>query len=163
MNQLEFELQFACDHEHLPTEEQFKLWLQTALEHLSITDKVALTLRVVSVDESQSLNHQFRGKDRPTNVLSFPFEMPQGLPPELMPEERLLGDLVACAEIVAKEAKEQNKPLHNHWAHMVIHGCLHLLGYDHIKDDEAEAMEALEIKILEKLGIGDPYHIDGTL
>lgn len=102
-------------------------------------------------EESQSLNSQYRGKDKPTNVLSFPFEVPDGI------ELDLLGDLIICADVVEKEAQEQDKPLLHHWAHMVIHGTLHLLGYDHISDDEAEEMEALEIKLLAHLSIPDPY------
>lgn len=160
LGQLDFELQIACDDAELPNEAQFTTWLNTALQHLDETQTTAITVRIVSAEESQSLNHQYRGKDRPTNVLSFPFELPQGLPQELMPEERVLGDLAICAEIVAAEAKQQNKALFDHWAHMTIHGCLHLLGYDHINDDEAEVMEAIEIAVLAKLGINDPYHIE---
>ena len=103
------------------------------------------------MDEGQSLNHTYRGKDYATNVLSFPAD----LPPEL--DLPLLGDLVVCAPVVAREATEQHKQLNAHWAHMVIHGCLHLLGYDHIDDAEADEMEALERELLAQLGIADPY------
>ena len=102
-----------------------------------------MTIRVVDTAESHSLNLTYRGKDKPTNVLSFPFEVPPGM------EMSLLGDLVIC--------RQQGKPLEAHWAHMVVHGSLHLLGYDHIEDDEAEEMEALETEIMLALGYEDPY------
>ena len=105
----------------------------------------------MSIEESQQLNSQYRQKDKPTNVLSFPFEVPEGI------ELNLLGDLVVCASVVEQEAKEQNKVLFHHWAHMIVHGCLHLLGYDHINDADADEMEALEVKILAKLAISNPY------
>ncbi|OZB41718.1 MAG: rRNA maturation RNase YbeY, partial [Alishewanella sp. 34-51-39] len=104
--------------------------------------------------ESQQLNLQYRGKDKATNVLSFPFQCPPGI------ELPLLGDLVICAGVVRAEAAEQNKPLAAHWAHMVVHGCLHLLGFDHINDADAEQMEAEEIQILQQLGISNPYLLD---
>jgi len=105
----------------------------------------------VDAAESQALNRRFRGKDRPTNVLSFPAD----LPPEL--ELPLLGDLVVCREVVEAEAAEQGKPAEAHWAHMVVHGTLHLLGYDHETAEGAEAMEALEAEILSEFGWPDPY------
>ena len=110
-----------------------------------------VTIRVVDTAESHSLNLTYRGKDKPTNVLSFPFEVPPGM------EMSLLGDLVICRQVVEKEAQEQGKPLEAHWAHMVVHGSLHLLGYDHIEDDEAEEMEAIETEIMLALGYEDPY------
>ena len=105
------------------------------------------------VDEAESheLNLTYRGKDKPTNVLSFPFEAPPGI------EMPLLGDLIICRQVVEQEAKEQQKPLEAHWAHMVVHGSLHLLGYDHIEDNEAEEMESLETEIMLALGYEDPY------
>ncbi|GLX79950.1 endoribonuclease YbeY [Thalassotalea insulae] len=145
------DLQLACDNSNLPSETQFNSWLNTALA--AYNQSFEITIRVVGPEESQSLNQQYRGKDKPTNVLSFPFEVPEGL------ELDLLGDLVICADIVEQEAQQQNKPLLNHWAHMVIHGCLHLLGYDHISDEDADEMEALEIKLLANLAIADPYQI----
>jgi probable rRNA maturation factor len=146
------DLQHACDAKNLPGNEQFQSWVNIALNN----DKTdfELTIRLVDVKESQSLNLQYRGKDKPTNVLSFPFEVPAEI------ELDLLGDLVICADIVAQEADEQHKALHNHWAHMVIHGCLHLLGYDHIDEVEATEMEALEKKLLKALDISDPYIIN---
>ncbi|MEC9410100.1 MAG: rRNA maturation RNase YbeY, partial [Pseudomonadota bacterium] len=128
------DVQLAESIEHLntlPTEEQLTLWASTALKGRTDFEEPELTIRLTDEEESQALNSEYRGKDKPTNVLSFPFEMPPGIPLEL------LGDLVICVGVVEQEAKEQEKTTEAHWAHMVIHGCLHLLGYDHIKDDEA--------------------------
>ena len=108
-------------------------------------------MRLVDEAESHELNLTYRGKDKPTNVLSFPFEAPPGI------ELPLLGDLIICRQVVEQEAKEQDKPLEAHWAHMVIHGSLHLLGYDHIIDEEAEEMDGLESEIMLALGYEDPY------
>ncbi len=145
---IELDLQQASSATNLPDEESFRRWAGLALQ-----DKPGheLTIRVVDEAESQSLNQQYRGKDYPTNVLSFPAD----LPPEL--NIPLLGDLVICAQVVEREAQEQHKPLQAHWAHMVIHGCLHLTGHDHIDDTEAEQMESLERQLLAQLGIADPY------
>ncbi len=145
----ELDLQIAAEAPNLPSEEQFQRWVDTALEGLEGDHE--LTIRVCDSAESQQLNRDYRGKDKPTNVLSFPFEAPPGI------ELPLLGDLVICAEVVANEAQEQGKTLLDHWAHMVIHGCLHLIGYDHIDDPDAEEMEALERQRLGQLGIADPY------
>lgn len=109
-----------------------------------------LCLRVVDGEESRALNHQFRGRDKATNVLSFPAESP-------LPELPQLGDIVLCAPVIQREAIEQDKPPRAHWAHMVVHGVLHLRGYDHKKDAEAAEMEGLERRILAKLGFADPY------
>ncbi|MCH1929138.1 rRNA maturation RNase YbeY [Shewanella sp. A25] len=146
---LALDVQYAAASDYLPTEEQFALWVKTAIGNSM--DKAELTIRIVDPRESQMLNSTYRGKDKPTNVLSFPFEAP----PEI--ELPLLGDLVICASVVENEADEQQKPLEAHWAHMVVHGCLHLLGYDHIEDEEAEEMESLETQLIEGLGFTDPY------
>jgi probable rRNA maturation factor len=144
------DLQIACNEQVLPLPEQFQCWTDAVLQ--SVTNKTfEITIRLVNPDESQQLNHQYRHKNKPTNVLSFPFEVPDGI------ELNLLGDLVICAHVVEQEADAQNKALFDHWAHMVIHGCLHLLGYDHINDSDAQEMETLEIAILAKLSINDPY------
>ena len=111
-------------------------------------------MRIVDEAESQQLNFDYREKDKPTNVLSFPFQCPPGI------ELPLLGDLVICAQVVAREAAEQQKTVTAHWAHMVVHGCLHLLGFDHINDEDAAEMEAEEIQILQELGFANPYLID---
>ncbi|REL26318.1 rRNA maturation RNase YbeY [Thalassotalea euphylliae] len=143
--------QGLIDSALLPSDEDFQRWADAAL--LQYNKPFEVTIRLVDIAESQSLNHTYRDKDKPTNVLSFPFEVPEGI------EMDLLGDLVICAQVVEKEAKEQNKTSAAHWAHMTIHGCLHLLGFDHISDDEAEEMEALEIDILKNLGFNNPYEI----
>jgi|GEM_PF-287529 len=110
-----------------------------------------VTLRIVDLVESRQLNSDYRNKDKPTNVLSFPFEAPEHI------EMPFLGDLVVCAAVVEQEAKEQDKQVTNHWAHLCVHGLLHLLGYDHIDEEEAQEMEGLETAILAKLNIDDPY------
>ncbi|KMT65604.1 rRNA maturation RNase YbeY [Catenovulum maritimum] len=153
--QLDLDLQIACEGE-FPSNEDFMLWAQYALVERgeALTE---LTIRLVELEESQSLNHEYRSKDKPTNVLSFPFENPPGLS---LP---LIGDLVVCADVVRQEAKEQNKSEQAHWAHMIVHGCLHLLGYDHIEDDEAEIMESMEKRILAQIGFDDPYQVTQTI
>src|SRR5690606_9771639 len=114
-----------------------------------------LVIRIVDEDESRALNPEYRGKDKPTNVLSVSFEVPEGVPAEALPP--LLGDLVICDPVVAAAATEQGQALHDHWAHMVLHGLLHLLGFDHIDDADAVIMESLEIRILAGLDIANPY------
>ncbi|MDE1346579.1 rRNA maturation RNase YbeY [Vibrio aestuarianus] len=147
---IELDLQLAVESEQgLPTFNDFSQWLNKAVTPFQIQAEV--TIRVVDIQESQQLNREYRGKDKPTNVLSFPFEAPPGM------EIDLLGDLVICRQMVEQEAQEQNKPLMAHWAHMVVHGSLHLLGYDHIEDDEAEEMESLETEIMLDMGFEDPY------
>ncbi|VGM95565.1 Probable rRNA maturation factor [uncultured Avibacterium sp.] len=144
------DLQIAAENsENLPTEQQFQQWATAAVQAENLQPEI--TIRVVDEAESQSLNATYRGKDYPTNVLSFPFECPEEV------ELPLLGDLVICRQVVEREAQEQGKPLMAHWAHMVVHGCLHLLGYDHIEDAEAEEMESLESEIMQELGFADPY------
>ena len=149
MAMITLDLQNACQAANLPEQADFQQWVESALAKYN--KPFELTVRLVDIEESQNLNYQYRQKDKPTNVLSFPFEVPEGINLDL------LGDLVVCAEVVEQEAKEQNKPLKAHWAHMIIHGCLHLLGYDHIREDEAQEMEAIEIKILAQLGFNNPY------
>lgn len=146
------DLQLAFDAPDLPTETQFQQWLDAAV--LPFQAEAEVTIRIVGNAESQQLNFDYRGKDKPTNVLSFPFQCPPGI------ELPLLGDLVICAPVVAQEAQQQNKTLSAHWAHMVVHGCLHLLGFDHINDDDAEQMEAEEVTILQQLGFTNPYLLD---
>lgn len=137
----------------LPSSEQIQTWVNSALD--SVDEDCELSIRLVDEVESADLNETYRSKSGPTNVLSFPFEAPIEIKP------RLLGDLVICAPVVAQEAQTQNKQLMDHWAHMVIHGCLHLLGYDHIEDKEAEEMEGIEKTILKSLAIEDPYREQG--
>ncbi len=146
------DLQIAVDDTtSLPTEQQFTQWVENALskEH----QDAELTIRITDAEEIHELNHTYRNKDKATNVLSFPFEAPQHI--EL--DELLLGDIVICQEVIEQEAKQQNKPLEAHWAHMVTHGVLHLLGYDHIEEQEAQDMESKEVALLAQLGIDNPY------
>lgn len=147
------DFQLASNASGIPSEAQFQQWLDAAVTPFQ--DNAEVTIRIVDEAESQQLNFDYREKDKPTNVLSFPFQQPPGI--EELP---LLGDLVICAQVVEREATEQNKPLAAHWAHMVVHGCLHLLGFDHITEDEAQEMEAEEIQILADLGFPNPYEID---
>ena len=150
MGKMIIDLQIACEQESgLPTAEQIEQWATAAVQPQS--DEVEMTVRIVDEAESHELNLNYRGKDRPTNVLSFPFECPDEV------ELPLLGDLVICRQVVEREAQEQDKPLMAHWAHMVVHGSLHLLGYDHIEDDEAEEMESMETQIMTGMGFADPY------
>jgi len=146
---LRIDLQVGGSRSGLPAVAKFKHWARSAMA--GRRSNAELSIRIVDAAESRALNRRFRGKDKPTNVLSFPAE----LPPEL--ELPLLGDLVICREVVEAEAAGQGKPPEAHWAHMVVHGTLHLLGYDHETASEAETMEALEAEILGELGWPDPY------
>lgn len=157
MAAIELDLQIASEDDDVPEPENFEHWVDSALNAGGYQPNedlpVELTIRVVDASESQDLNNTYRQKDKPTNVLSFPFESPDDIPLQL------LGDLVICAPIVRQESDEQQKTLASHWAHMVIHGTLHLLGFDHIEDQEAEEMETLETRIMGSLGYSDPYAI----
>ncbi|MDR9467121.1 rRNA maturation RNase YbeY [Marinospirillum sp.] len=149
------DLQLATqDAATCPSRQQLQEWVQLALLE-STPPECEVTLRLVDEEESRLLNQTYRGKDKPTNVLSFPFDDPIDLAAE--GELSLLGDLVICAPLVSREAEQQDKPLQHHWAHLVIHGLLHLQGLDHENTQEAEAMEALETRLLATLGIPDPY------
>ncbi len=146
------DLQVASTAAELPDNTQLERWASAALGDARA--EAEISVRIVDAEEGQALNLHWRGKDYATNVLSFPAD----LPPEL--ELPLLGDLVVCAPVVAREASEQHKSLDAHWAHMIVHGTLHLLGHDHIEDQEAEAMEALETRVLTGLGYPNPYAND---
>ncbi len=150
---VELDLQLATTAQELPSETQLRQWCELALRQRTAPSE--LTIRIVDEAEGHELNHTWRGKDYPTNVLSFPADIPEGLL-----DIPLLGDLVICAPVVAREAAEQGKTASAHWAHLVIHGCLHLLGYDHLDDEEAEEMEGLERQLLAELGYPDPYDCD---
>lgn len=148
---MKINLQIACDDKNIPSKKLFTLWLNAAEQFITAAHPQKITLRIVDKSESQELNKNFRKKDKSTNVLSFP---PNDIPGF---KNDSLGDLALCATVIAEEAAEQEKDLKAHWAHMTIHGFLHLLGYDHIEDADAEEMEALEIKILKDLNYTNPY------
>jgi len=148
------ELDIQREVEALPKDEDLFLWVNETLDFESYAD-AELTIRFVNENESAELNKQYRNKSGATNILSFPFEAPTELNGEV--ELNLLGDLIICSDIVEKEAEQQNKSEIAHWAHMLVHGTLHLLGYDHLTDADADIMETKEIKILLKLGYSDPY------
>ena len=140
--------------EEAPEPPSIRHWVCAALGNFK--PDAEISVRIVSAAESAELNLCYRGKEGPTNVLSFPADIPEFV------ESTLLGDIVICAAIVRKEANEQHKTLEAHWAHMLVHGTLHLLGYDHIKENEAETMEALETTILGKLNFPPPYLLPAT-
>lgn len=152
-SRLDIVVNYALPRLGLPAAASFRKWVTAALE--GRIREADLAIRIVDSKEGRSLNRHYRGKDYPTNVLSFPAEMPEGLPEGM--KLPLLGDLVLCAPVIAREAREQKKALAAHYAHMTVHGALHLLGWDHSDDTEAECMERLEREILASLGIEDPY------
>ena len=142
---LELAVQYAVKPDNVPTRAQLKKWALAALE-----EDAEVALRIVGESEGHELNRDYRGKDYATNVLTFP----------LTDDPVLMGDIVLCHPVVEKEAQEQNKSLEAHYAHLVVHGMLHLQGYDHVSDEEAEVMEALETQIVTKFGYADPYLIE---
>ncbi|MEN4903572.1 rRNA maturation RNase YbeY [Luteimonas sp. TWI1416] len=154
---LDIAVGYALPRKGIPSAASFRRWASAALDG-RIRD-ADLAIRVVDEDEGRALNRHYRGKDYATNVLSFPAELPEGLPEGVrLP---LLGDLVICAPVVAREADEQRKRPNDHYAHLTVHGVLHLLGWDHENDKDAEAMEQLEREVLASLGIDDPYRLPG--
>lgn len=153
MNEVFISRQIVLDE--LPSDQEIEQWILAVLAQQDRQGEVAV--EIVASDTIEELNRDYRGKDKATNVLSFPSEPPPGLPEEMFNE---LGDLIICPQVVASEADEQGKPLAHHWAHMVVHGTLHLLGYDHIEPEEAEVMERLERQILANFAIPDPYLIE---
>ena len=150
---LDVAVSYALPRTGLPAAVSFRKWVAAALK--GRIREADLAIRIVGTREARALNQHYRGKDYATNVLSFPTDLPEGLPEGVrLP---LLGDLVICAPVVAREAREQKKPLAAHYAHLTVHGALHLLGWDHDNDRDAECMEQLEREILASLGIADPY------
>jgi probable rRNA maturation factor len=141
----------AAPRRGVPASASFRRWVEAALAGARHRRPAELSIRIVGAREGRALNRQYRGKDYATNVLSFPVELPRGI------VSPLLGDLVIAAPVVAREAREQGKTPRDHYAHLTVHGTLHLLGYDHQNDADAERMEALETRILASLGIADPY------
>jgi probable rRNA maturation factor len=149
----ELEIQRAVESASIPDDAVFQKWVDSAITPRS--HRLSLTIRVVDESEAKRLNRDFRGKDYATNVLSFPTQLPDGVPQEV--SDSLLGDLLICAPVVTREAIEFQRPEAHHWAHLTIHGVLHLLGYDHVQPADAELMESLETEILAKLEIPNPY------
>lgn len=148
------DVQVASAAAGIPAGEDIRDWIERAV-HTTDPDRDAdVSVRIVDEQEMQALNRDYRDQDKPTNVLAFPAGDAGFVPPGETP---LLGDIVVCAGIVAREADEQGKPLEHHWGHMLVHGTLHLLGHDHVTGPQAQAMEALERRILESFGIADPY------
>lgn len=142
---------YATPRGGIPSTASFRRWIAAALGGARHRQPAELSIRIVGMREGRDLNRRYRGKDYATNVLSFTAELPRGIP------SPLLGDLVMCAPVVAREAREQDKTPRDHYAHLTVHGVLHLLGYDHQDEREAKRMETLETRILASLGIADPY------
>ncbi len=154
------DVQKVIDSDTIPANNLIEHWVKTTLQlenpDLNPDTEFELTIRIVDKDEIQVLNKTYRHKDKPTNVLSFPYEGFEFDVPEEI-QLPLLGDLIICHDIVVEEAQQQAKTIEQHWAHMVVHGVLHLKGYDHLEDSEAEQMEALEVRILQYLQFSNPY------
>jgi probable rRNA maturation factor len=149
-------LRSAVGWKGLPAPRSFRAWIELALRGAKRRRASEVNVLITDAAEGRELNRTDRGRDYATNVLSFPVDLPPGV------KSPLIGDLAICAPVVAREAREQGKALRDHYAHMVVHGTLHLLGYDHIDDGDAEHMEALETRLLARVGIADPYREDAT-
>lgn len=146
---LALEVQNASSEGEVPDQTMFASWVQAALGQCHSASSISL--RIVDEAESAALNQQYRKKQGATNVLSFPFDNPPGV------QEDILGDVVICAPVVRREAQQQGKPELAHWAHIVVHGIMHLQGYDHMNDTDAKRMESEETRVLAQLGFADPY------
>ncbi len=155
---VQVDVQNAIDDDTVPENSVVEAWIARAVDASGNDHDAEVSVRIVDAAEILSLNSEYRGKDKPTNVLSFPAGEVTGLPAE-MPV--LLGDVVICASVVRSEAGEQGKAVADHWAHLLVHGTLHLLGFDHETDAEATEMEALETRILSEHGLADPYGASG--
>jgi len=151
--QAELEIQRATTSTSTPADDQFQHWINAVPTEMN--HKLQLSIRLVDEPEARCFNRDYRNRDYATNVLSFPADLPEGLPSEVRQSQ--LGDLLICAPVVVREALESKRSEEDHWAHLTIHGVLHLLGYDHEQDTEAVIMESLETEILKKLGFSDPY------
>ena len=162
---VKLDIQNPYEYKSIPSESELQQWVEAAIQGGYIEHDFSVVVRFVNEKEGLVLNQAYRHKKYATNVLSFPFEEPEFTTEILELNEALsehlqqqhLGDIVLCEEVVKKESKEQNKRLVQHWAHLIVHGTLHLQGYDHLTDEEANLMEALEIRILENLGFNNPY------
>jgi probable rRNA maturation factor len=151
---IDVDVQLACEGIAVPSADVVRAWVARAVDAAADFGAAEVSVRVVGADEIQTLNREYRDKDKPTNVLSFPAGPVAGMPEG---EPVLLGDIVVCASVVHEEAAEQGKSDTDHWAHMLVHGTLHLLGFDHVLEEDAATMEALETRILASQGIADPY------
>jgi probable rRNA maturation factor len=148
------DVQIAVDDGSVPGSDEIATWVNRAVQAAGHRDEAEVSVRVVDATEMRELNGEYREQDKATNVLSFPAGAIEGLP---FDAESPLGDIVVCAAVVRAEAEEQGKTVVDHWAHMMVHGTLHLLGFDHDNDSDANIMEGLEIQILGGHGIADPY------
>lgn len=154
--EISVDVQNASVAGNVPAEREIRSWIRTAIEQAGAPSPAEVSVRIVDEEEGQALNRTYRGTNKPTNVLSFPAgnDSGAGLPPEV---PRSLGDIVICAPVVVREARAQGKDVADHWAHLLVHGTLHLLGYDHERDEDATKMEDLERRTLAARGLGDPY------
>lgn len=154
------EIQRQVELDGIPDDESLRKYAEAALDQSAMDNpaQAGICIRVVDEAEGRALNLQWRGKDYATNVLSFPGSVPPGVPPGEVPE--MMGDIVLCAPVVAREAQAGGKPLAHHWAHLVVHGVLHLRGFDHIEQPSASLMEQRERDLLAGLDIPDPYTDD---
>jgi len=148
---LHVHLGYALPRRGVPSAASFRNWVEAALAGARHRRPAEVSIRIVGAREGRALNRRYRGRDYATNVLSFPAELPSGI------QSPLLGDIVICAPVLAREAREQGKSVRDHYAHLTVHGVLHLLGFDHQNDRDAAQMEALEKRVLARLGINDPY------
>lgn len=151
--QADVSIQRATRAAGIPGDDQFQKWIEAVPAAPGL--RYSLDMRIVDDEEAQRFNREYRGRDYATNVLSFPAELPEGLPDEI--RQAQLGDLLICAPVVLREAQEQKRPAADHWAHLTVHGVLHLLGFDHEQPEDAVVMESMETEILAGLGIPDPY------
>lgn len=150
---IDIDVQYAVSKENCPSSAQIKKWAEAALEKQS---NAKIAIRIVEDAEMIALNHRYRNKNKTTNILSFPCQLPVNI------RGNQLGDLVICKSVIENEALEQQKSITAHWAHIIVHGILHLLGYDHENEEDAFKMESLEVAILEDLGFADPYGVKNT-
>lgn len=148
------DIQHACDDTPPVSDELLSQWAQLPLTQLG--DSAELTLRLVTTDEIKTLNRLYRKMDKTTNVLAFPANLPK----DISLTYPLLGDVIICPSVLLQESLEQNKPIDAHWAHIIIHGVLHLMGHDHLEDEDTATMQALEIKFLAELNFENPYQED---
>jgi len=156
MSNVSVDIQIACNVTSIPGHQEMQSWIEDTVDEAGDDSSVEVSVRIVDQEEGRSLNSQYRDADKATNVLAFPAdgEAVENLPSDV---PRVLGDIVICGPVVEREAAEQHKETADHWAHLLVHGTLHLLGYDHEVDEEARAMEAIETKILGRRGLRDPY------